>query len=236
MQSKKTLLCSFLRSVCAPVVCAVLLFSAAHAQSFSVLHNFTNAGDGAYPSGSLILDASGNLYGTAYDGGNTGCNNLPAPGCGTAFKMHKQGSSWTLGILGAFTSSQPQNPAGRLLRDSSGILYGASGGPGVGTVYQLRPSSNPPVSVISPWNVTQLYAFAGGDNDGAFPGGGLTSDVAGNFYGTTLQGGTGGGGTVYKLTPSSGGWRYSVLHNFVFAGSNGSNPVYGVVLDTAGNL
>jgi hypothetical protein len=86
MHLKATPLRGFLRGALAPIICVVVFFPVAHAQSFSVLHSFTNAGGGAYPSGSLILDSSGNLYGTAADGGNAGCNNPPAPEWGPLSK------------------------------------------------------------------------------------------------------------------------------------------------------
>jgi uncharacterized repeat protein (TIGR03803 family) len=215
-----------------------LAMQSVQAQTYSVLHNFTGGGDGAIPDGSLILDPGGNLYGAAAAGGNNNCSSFPYTGCGAVFKLHRQGSGWSLATLYAFGQNDGHVPAGPLLRDASGNLYGVTGSGGdgffVGTFFQLRPSPMRP-SVNSPWPETVLYAFGGGD-DGAFPSGNLTADLAGNLYGVTEQGGAGSGGTVFKLTPSGGGWTETVLYNFTFGGAGGSNPTYGVVLDMAGNL
>jgi uncharacterized repeat protein (TIGR03803 family) len=46
-----------------------------------------NDTDGARPFASLILDASGNLYGTTYWGGSGSCSNDEITGCGTVFEI-----------------------------------------------------------------------------------------------------------------------------------------------------
>jgi uncharacterized repeat protein (TIGR03803 family) len=129
----------------------------------------------------------------------------------------------------AYTGDAAQ-PLGGLIFDKAGNLYGttAAGGSGAsGAVYELSP-------VAGAWNETLLYQFTGG-SDGAGPEGGLIFDAAGNFYGVTHLGGSGGHGVVYKLTPSSGGWNETVLYNFT-GGTDGGNPVGGVILDAGGNL
>lgn len=80
-----------------------------------------------------------------------------------------------------------------------------------------------------------LYNFGASSKDGTVPYGGLVADKAGNFYGTTFKGGgssvcSGGCGTVFKVTPKS---KETILHAFV--GSDGSNPIAGLVSDAAGN-
>lgn len=80
-----------------------------------------------------------------------------------------------------------------------------------------------------------LYGFTGGA-DGGFPQAGLIFDAAGNLYGTTETGGGSDNGTVFELSPAQGGgWTESVLYSFA-GGSDGSNPVGGVIFDAAGNL
>jgi hypothetical protein len=80
-----------------------------------------------------------------------------------------------------------------------------------------------------------LYSFAG-NPDGAAPFAGLIFDNAGNFCGTTNGGGPHLFGTVYKLTPSSGGmWTETILYGFTGAADGGA-PVYGVIFDHAGDL
>jgi uncharacterized repeat protein (TIGR03803 family) len=79
-----------------------------------------------------------------------------------------------------------------------------------------------------------LHSFQGG-TDGSYPQAGLTSDAAGNLYGTTFQGGTVGVGTVFELTPAGGGtWTEKVLYSF--SGADGNGPFGGVIFDAAGNL
>src|SRR5208283_2046585 len=86
---------------------------------------------------------------------------------------------------------------------------------------------------------TVLYDFCSQPNcsDGTGPQSGLASDSAGNFYGTTFEGGAYGYGTVFELSPNGiGGWNETVLYSFA---NNGVSPVYpinGLIMDSAGNL
>jgi uncharacterized repeat protein (TIGR03803 family) len=75
--------------------------------------------------------------------------------------------------------------------------------------------------------------------DGSGPEAGLVMDPAGNLYGTTTSGGANGFGSVFRLTPNSGGrWTESVLYNFCSLTNcaDGETPVAGLIFDTAGNL
>jgi uncharacterized repeat protein (TIGR03803 family) len=81
---------------------------------------------------------------------------------------------------------------------------------------------------------TQIYSFAGG-SDGEYLDTELVIDKAGNLYGTSVQGGTFGGGTVFELSPSASGWTHAVLYNFT-GGVDGGEPYKGVTLDAHGNL
>jgi uncharacterized repeat protein (TIGR03803 family) len=108
-------------------------------------------------------------------------------------------------------------------------LYGstsAGGSYGSGTVFQLKRSK-------SGWTENILYNFQGG-NDGNVPYAGVILDHSGNLYGGATGGGTGGGGTIFELTPSSGGWTFSVLYNL--AGSPVSGPFRNLKMDASGNL
>ena len=79
-----------------------------------------------------------------------------------------------------------------------------------------------------------------GAPDGLFPFSGVIFDGAGNLDGATALGGNGGGilppGTVYQLVPSGGGWTENILHNFPDDGSQGADPVGGLIFDSSGNL
>jgi uncharacterized repeat protein (TIGR03803 family) len=79
-----------------------------------------------------------------------------------------------------------------------------------------------------------IYSFAGG-NDGEYLDTDLVMDSAGNIYGTTVQGGKFGGGTVFELSPSGTGWTHTVLYSFT-GGTDGAEPYKGVTLDSHGNL
>src|SRR5712692_11290768 len=79
-----------------------------------------------------------------------------------------------------------------------------------------------------------VYSFAGED-DGEYPSTELILDGAGNLYGTTVQGGDLGTGTVFELTPSGGAWTHTVLYSFT-GGADGGQPYGGVTLDAEGNL
>ncbi len=210
----------------------------------TVLHSFQYT-DGANPgrNGGLVFDAAGNLYGMANGGG--------AYGYGTVFELTPSaGGVWTATVLHDFSYGGTDGylPAGNLIFDAAGNLYGTTNwggtGPctseadlvGCGTVFELSPKAG------GGWSEKVLHSFGHG-TDGTFPVAGLVFDAAGNLYGVTYEGGTGscmrggnpGCGIVFELTPETGGhWGERVLHNF--AGTDGSWPVGSVILDAAGSL
>jgi uncharacterized repeat protein (TIGR03803 family) len=164
----------------------------------TVLYSFTGMnGDGAFPTAGLIMDSSGNLYGTTPFGGVTATSSgscsgsgPPPAGCGTVFKLDPSGHET---VLYSFTGTNGDGakPAAGLIMDSAGNLYGTTGGgsPGAGTVFKLDPSRHE----------TVLYGFTDTNGDGAFPTAGLIMDSSGNLYGTTYEGGSAGAGTVFRL-------------------------------------
>jgi uncharacterized repeat protein (TIGR03803 family) len=196
----------------------------------NVLHAF-NGRDGVHPVGSLIFDTAGNLYGTTLDGGDDRCK------CGTVFELSPTANSaWTRTVLHRFTGKDGANPFAGLISDAVGNLYGTTwlGGRAAspcdsncGVVFELSPGTN------GEWTETVLHNFD--DKDGAAPYAALIFDGAGNLYGTTLWGGDGGMGTVFKLSPGQNGkWKETVLHSF--NGKDGANPYAGVTFDASGNL
>jgi len=152
--------------------------------NLTVLHSFTgSSGDGAYPYAGLIMDSSGNLYGTTSGGG--------APGYGIVFKLDVSGNET---VLYSFSGSDGANPYADLVMDSSGNLYGVTSGGGAfgaGIVFKLDTSGHE----------TVLHTFTN-SGDGGYPFAGLIIDSSNNLYGTTSQGGAIGGGTVFKVGSS----------------------------------
>ena len=179
------------------------------------------------PTGGLIMDGSGNLYGTMPYGG--------ASGAGTVFEL-KAGSN-TITTLAAFNGTNGEYPEPGLIMDASGNLYGTTqyGGigwsgsdfSGSGTVFEIKAGSN---------TITTLAAF-NGTNGESPPYGGLTMDGIGNLYGTTEYGGANGCGTVFEITAASiaaGSPTITTLASF--NGNNGSTPEAGLIMDGGGNL
>ncbi len=110
-----------------------------------VLHTFAGLNiDGAYPNAALLIDASGNLYGTTAAGGTSNeCTVGNANGCGTAFELTLHGTHWKETILHNFLSKGDGGVPGGVISDASGKLYGAAlyGGPynNGGTIFELTP-------------------------------------------------------------------------------------------------
>jgi len=177
----------------------------------TVLHAFAGAGEGNEPEGGLIMDPSGNIYGTTELGGD---------GAGNVFKLAPDGTETVLYTFHG--KPDAARPSGSLMMDGAGNLYGAAafGGNscwfsvlGCGAIFKLEPNGNESV----------LYTFAAG-GDGFVPDAGLVADDRGNLYGTTLYGGNqgcsgDGCGTVFRLAPSG---KETVLH--AFNGRDGYEP------------
>jgi len=200
----------------------------------SVVYSFPGGKGGRGPVGGLVWDANGNLYGTTAVGGNVSfCNGT---GCGTVFELSPtSGGKWKETVLYRFGNCSLDGclPYGGVIFDKSRRLYGITvggGGPhGIGTVFKLTPTS-------SRWKEGILHSFMGG-KDGANPTTGLVFDTIGNLYGaTTHEGGCDGCGTIFELSPTSGGgWQEKTIH--IFSGGNdGRSPNGPLILDAAGNL
>ena len=195
-----------------------------------VLHSF-RLNDGRNPGSGLIFDAAGNLYGTTVLGG--------AWRHGTVFELTPNGDgSWTERVLHSFNRSDGDHPVAGLIFDAAGNLYGTTyfggagwcGNPeGCGTVFKLTPNGD------GSWTESVLHSFRYG-GDGMWPASGLIFDAAGNLYGTTTIGPS-GGGMVFELTPNGdGSWTESVLHSFDAPGDLGDKPFGGLIFDATGSL
>ncbi|MGD0129760.1 MAG: choice-of-anchor tandem repeat GloVer-containing protein [Terriglobia bacterium] len=230
-------------AVGAVLLSAAIAVRAQEAPSYTVINTFAGSGaDGEYPRGNVIRDRAGNLYGTAFNGGNL--SECFGAGCGAVFKVDRWGKETVLynfmgGADGAY-------PAMGLIPDEEGNLYSSTHGggdlsgdasctaalgfPGCGVVFKLDLTGKE----------TVVYAFTGGA-DGLGPSSGLVPDEAGNLYGTTVGGGFSGDcpgepipgcGVVFKLDPKG---KETVLHTFT-GGADGYGPYGDLLLDAAGDL
>ncbi len=191
------------------------VFQLTPAGTLTVLYAFTGGTDGAGPVAGVIQAADGNFYGTTSQGG--------AANAGTVFQLTPAGA---LTVLYAFTGGSTDGaiPYAGLIQGTDGNFYGTTVGGGTsnaGTVFQLTPAGT----------LTVLYAFTGGA-DGATPYAGLIQATDGNFYGTTVSGGTSNAGTVFQLTPAG---AVSVLYAFT-GGADGGTPFAGLIQATDGSF
>jgi len=194
-----------------------VVFKLTRSGQYSILHHFSGK-DGSEPYGTLLLDAAGNLYGSTVLGGKSNY--------GVVFKLDPSGTET---VLHSFNGgADGAEPYAGLIEDAEGNLYGATayGGDALsyGVIFKLD----------STGKETVLYTFNG--YDGAYPRGNLLMDSAGNLYGTTEEGGTGGCGIVFKLDPQG---ALTTLHNFTGGATtpfDGAYPYAGVIMDAARNL
>jgi uncharacterized repeat protein (TIGR03803 family) len=186
----------------------------------AILFNFFNTVSGAGNASGLLLDAAGNLYGVADEGPG---------GAGVLFRLDKNSDFEILHTFQGGFNNKAKVPAGGVIMDRAGNLYGATlaGGlgpfPGFGTVYRVDPTGK----------FTVLYSFQG-KSDGANPQGPLVRDADGNLYGAATAVDSGGTikGKIFKLAPDG---TLTVLHTFM-GGKDGSGPQGGLLMDNAGNL
>jgi uncharacterized protein YceK len=256
---------------------AVTFATTAQAQTETTLYSFTGASDGYAPFGGLLLNSSGNLYGTTFFGGTVSgaCN-----GCGTVFQLTRNAGTWTFDTLHSFAGSPTDidHPSGQMVFDRAGNIYGTAeegGGSNncCGGIFELSHSQSWAESLISifhrnngqspvgltyherslygtttfgratqgnqtgfgtvyqlsqkdgVWERSIIYAFTG-ESDGYEPNGWLAFDQQGNLYGSTPYGGN-GSGDVYELGPTASEWDLNVIADV----SSGS-----MIFDQSGNL
>lgn len=208
--------------VCFLTALALLLSSVgAMAQTDSteqVLYSFTGGSDGANPWAGVTF-RDGKLYGTTLLGGYYTY--------GTVFELDGSTETMLHSFTGFGDGSSPQGP---ITFDSAGDVYGTApngGRYGHGLVFELMGPYG------GNWILTPIYSFTGG-TDGGWPNPGLVFDKAGNVYGTTLNGGTSGNGTVFQIKPAGYFSTETVLYSFG-GGSDGIGPWAGAVFHE-GNL
>ena len=221
--------------------------------TYTVLYSFRGGKDGYLPTGNLVFDAKGNLYGATYYGGGYGtCDKGIYPYCGTVFELtppKAKGGKWTEKVLYSFKSgTDGADPNGNLVFDKKGAIFGTTffggnqgcpqdGGVGCGTVFKL----SPPVKRGHAWGYEVLHRFNNGpqsvQGDGVNPAAGVVLGEHGVIYGTTERGVT-AEGTVFSLTPPAnkgGPWTESLLHLFGFMHYDGWFSL-GLLFDAKGDL
>ena len=192
-----------------------------------VVNSFSNDGYGPYAGASI--DSNGNVYVPLAFGGTARCYY----GCG-AMSMARQTTPgiWKEKVVFDFPGFSLWSPLG-LTVDSRGNVYGVAGSGVFGgtSLYQLKRDAS------GTWQATVLFDFS--NSDVQYPTGGLTEDAAGNLYGTSTYGGTYGWGTVFELSPGTGGlWTEQTLYSFDEEGTYGSgtSPNPHLAIDPQGNL
>jgi uncharacterized repeat protein (TIGR03803 family) len=207
-----------------------------------VLYKFCSeldCADGQYPTGTLAMDVSGDLYGAASNGG--------ANNAGVAFKLVANGAKthWTEKVIHDFCAkakcADGQYPYGGLIMDGSGKLFGTTiigGANGAGTAFELTPNA-----AGSKFTEKVLYSFCAKADcvDGVGPQAGLMMDGAGNLFGTTSSGGAhSNSGTAFKLVPNADKTKYTenVVHSFCAMANcaDGAIPLSSLIADGSGNL
>jgi uncharacterized repeat protein (TIGR03803 family) len=195
----------------------------------TVLYSFGNEPDGHEPIAGVVMDGSGNLYGTTFAGG--------LGHSGTVFELKPAGNgTWAEAVIHSFCYLHGCRiggslPMAGLVLGPSGNLFGTTfnggggsgcGGAGCGEVFELVRGSN------GKWTEKTLHAF--NFKDGKEPQASLIFDRAGHLYGTASGGGTLRNGTVFELVHAkSGTWTEKVL-------ADGFGSSASLIFDSAGNL
>jgi hypothetical protein len=170
-----------------------------------VLHRFGNGNDGTYPH-QIIFDHAGNIFGATGSGGTFNH--------GTVYELSPSSHGWTENILYNFAGGEDGQLPRDVVSDDDGNLYGVTeqGGnagcspfQGCGTIFELTRSG-------SSWTKTTLHAFQQ-NSEGGYPGP-LMRTRSGNLFGLTGQNGPNNFGTIWELSPSNGGWVFTVLYTF----------------------
>ena len=173
--------------------------------------------DGNQPASGLIQGSDGTFYGLTLSGGQAGS--------GTFFSFTAAGGETVLYSFGV-NSYDANYPIGELVLGADGNFYGGSqtgGMYGNGTIFEVTPAGVESV----------LYSFGATSTDGYIAGGPLLIGGDGNFYGTTVYGGTNGSGTIFVVTPAG---VETVLYSFGGTSADGANPYGGLILGTDGVL
>jgi uncharacterized repeat protein (TIGR03803 family) len=209
-----------------------VIFRVTPAGADTTLYTFcslANCADGSRPASGLVQSSNGTFYGTTENGGaHTTCS---GGGCGTVFKLVGTQLTTLYSFCAKTNCADGNNPVGGLVLASNGTLYGTNTAGGsvnaTGTVFQLTPAGA----------LTTLHTFCTqtGCPDGQVPFAGLVRATDGNLYGVASSGGTVGGGTIFKVTPSG---AFTLLYNLcsLSACVDGKGPDGTLIQATNGNF
>jgi uncharacterized repeat protein (TIGR03803 family) len=195
--------------------------------TMSSIYNFVE--DELNNPSSLIIDASGNLYGATQYGGT---NNL-----GGVFELSPASTGWKINYPHNFKAvPDGQYPTAGVILDGEGNLYGttsqggASSACACGTVFRLKSSNGG-----TRWTEATMKSFDGAPGSG--PMAGLVTDLANNLYGVTyysgVEQGNEIGGVAFRINATTG--AYTLLHEFGEAG-DGYGPLGTLTFGPGGNL
>jgi uncharacterized repeat protein (TIGR03803 family) len=213
------------------MLAAVVMFmtiGVASAQTFKVLYSFTGGADGGGLAAGVVMDKTGNLYGTTSGGG--------AYNDGTVFELSPNSDgTWAESVLHSFANGDPdgQNPQSTLVIDAAGNLYGTAASGGAyngGTAFELTPNAGI-------WTLSVLFSFGGYVGDTNAPPSGMVLDSHGSLYGGGI-GGTYNSGGIVELSPGASGWTENVLFSFGANGllTGGFDPFGQLLLDPSGDI
>jgi uncharacterized repeat protein (TIGR03803 family) len=191
------------------------LFSVTTSGVHKILHKFSGPPDGNYPLADLTY-YKGALFSTTWFGGYTGNYLCADSGCGTVYSVTTSGREKVLYAFKGLPKGDGNYPIGTLAQ-VKGTFYGVTRGggengcsDGCGTAFSITPSGAYKI----------IHVFQPNGTDGEYPYGGLTY-LKGTLYGTTMSGGTDGGGTVFLMSTSG---RERVIYNFGGSGVDGNEP------------
>ena len=205
-----------------------------YASAPTILVSF-NGSNGAYPHGSLIADANGDLFGTTYQGG--------ANGDGAVFEIVNNGTlaapsyaSTPTTLASFYGGGNGYYPQGSLIADANGDLFGTTGTDGTygyGTIFEIAQTASGYAGAP-----TILASF--NSSDGQNPHGSLIADAIGDLFGTTYEGGANGYGTIFEIvnngTPAAPNYASTPTTVVSFNGSNGAYPYGSLIADANGDL
>ena len=236
---------SYLIALCVPAAAVAASGTAGAAAKLTTLVNF-NGTNGANPYAGLIVDASGNLFGTTETGGASAACMLPSlpVGCGTVFEIAKTATGYASNptTLVSFNRTNGATPDGGLIADASGNLFGTAAQVtnGFGTVFEI-------VKTAAGYASTPTGLVTFDVSNGSVPLGSLIANANGDLFGTTETGGGGTGcktasgfvlgcGTVFEVPKTAIGYASHPATLVSFNGTNGQDPNSSLIADANGNL